>query len=138
MYFVANKPPFKQPIIALNACAKKLVNNIAVMSQVSSAYAPAQKSLIAVSLIDSKTNNLPSQVTNELKMWYPDAINWEHLKTYQIPYALPNNETVLNAILPQKIQLKANCFICGDHLLNGSINAAIKSGRMAAEAILAK
>ncbi len=138
MYFVANKPPFKQPIIALNACAKKLVNNIAVMSQVSSSYAPGQKSLIAVSIVDNITTSLPSQVTNELKLWYPDAVNWEHLKTYQIPYALPNDEAVLNTVLPQKMQLTANCFICGDHLLNGSINAAIKSGRMVAEAILAK
>jgi len=34
------------------------------------------------------------------------------------------------------LRLNAECFICGDHLMNGSINAAMKSGRLAAEAIL--
>jgi hypothetical protein len=35
------------------------------------------------------------------------------------------------------IQIADNLFICGDHLLNGSINAAMKTGRVAAELISA-
>jgi len=34
------------------------------------------------------------------------------------------------------MKLNAQYFICGDHLMNGSVNAAMKSGRLAAEAII--
>jgi predicted NAD/FAD-dependent oxidoreductase len=63
-------------------------------------------------------------------------VDWKHLKTYVIPYALPENKHVTNDINPSTIRLNDSTFICGDHLLNGSINAALKSGRLASESIL--
>jgi protoporphyrinogen oxidase len=140
MYFSADKAPFTKPLIALNASANKLVNNIAVVNQISSAYAPEGKHLIAVSLIDYQNNfsetDLISNVLNELKFWYPDAINWKHIRTYKIPYALPKDETVSYTLDAAQVRLTDTCFVCGDHLLNGSINAAMKTGRVAAEAII--
>ncbi|MET3112691.1 protoporphyrinogen oxidase [Pedobacter sp. CG_S7] len=140
IYFTADKPPFTKPIIALNALSHKLVNNIAVMDQISSEYCQRGKSLISVSLIgdykDVELTSIVPKVINELKFWYPDAVKWKFLKMYQIPYALPNDEQVLNDPGPEALRLNEHCFICGDHLLNGSINAAMKSGRMAAEAII--
>jgi phytoene dehydrogenase-like protein len=140
LYFTSDKAPFQIPIIALNASQNKLVNNIAVMSQISKAYAPDGKALICVSVI---LGNLPQthakleqQVVKELKFWYPDAIHWQHLKTYHIDYALPKDESVSYTLKPEQIKLNDHLFICGDHLLNGSINAAMKSGRLAAEAII--
>lgn len=142
IYFSADKAPFTRPIIALNASVKKLVNNIAVMDQVSSLYAPESKSLISVSLIgdhqQEDTSDLTDRVKDELQFWYPEAISWKFLKIYHISYALPKDEHVLNDQDLSAFKLKDNCFICGDHLLNGSINAAMRSGRMAAEAILCK
>ena len=140
IYFTADKPPFTKPIIALNALPHKLVNNIAVMDQISSDYSQQGKSLISVSLIgdynEVELTSIIPKVINELKFWYPDAVKWKFLKMYQIPYALPNDEQVLNDPKPETLRLNEHCFICGDHLLNGSINAAMKSGRMAAEAII--
>jgi phytoene dehydrogenase-like protein len=140
MYFSADKAPFTKPLIALNASVNKLVNNIAVVNQISKAYAPEGKYLIAVSLIDYKNNfsetDLISNVLNELKYWYADAVNWKHLRTYNIPYALPKDETVSYALDTTQVRLSDNIFICGDHLLNGSINAAMKTGRVVAEAII--
>jgi phytoene dehydrogenase-like protein len=139
IYFTATKIPFAAPIIALNASANKIVNNVAVMSQVSSNYAPAGKVLISVSLIDYNKKDTAEEmieaVKQELKHWYPDAVNWAHLKTYHIQYALPKDDTVTNQIKPSDILIGENTFVCGDHLLNGSINAAMKSGRVAAEVI---
>jgi predicted NAD/FAD-dependent oxidoreductase len=57
------------------------------------------------------------------------------LKTYRIKYALPNQEKVSNEVPNSEIKINENLFICGDHLLNGSINAAMKSGRLVAELI---
>jgi predicted NAD/FAD-dependent oxidoreductase len=36
----------------------------------------------------------------------------------------------------EAMRLNDQCFVCGDYLMNGSINAAMKSGRLAAEAII--
>ena len=140
IYFTANKPPFTAPSIALNARQPKLVNNIAVLTQLSSHYSTNGDALISVSIIgDPETKDADDMATMALKeiaYWYPDAINWKHLKTYRIKYALPNDDRVTDSVSPETIRLTENCFICGDHLLNGSLNAAMKSGRLAAEAIL--
>jgi predicted NAD/FAD-dependent oxidoreductase len=72
----------------------------------------------------------------ELKKWYGNQVDdWKLLKTYRINYALPNQEKVADELLHSEMKINDNLFICGDHLLNGSINAAMKSGRMVAELI---
>jgi len=73
-----------------------------------------------------------------LKFWYPDCLSWEHLYNYHIPYALPDNRNVKNDIQYSSLRINESIFVCGDHLLNGSINAAMKSGRLAAESIISK
>lgn len=138
LYFTAESPPFTQPIIALNALKNKLVNNVAVMNQVSPLYGGDSRALISVSVVRDVSHwsdaELQAQVLAELARWYPEALNWRHLKTYRIGYALPDDSQVRNE--PETVSLTARCFICGDHLMNGSLNAAMKSGRLAAEAIL--
>lgn len=125
--------------IALNATDSAWVNNVAFMDYISPYYAPKGKALIAVSLkaaVNTNDPNLVQKTVAELAKWYPKATNWQHLKTYAIPYALPIDQTVTNE--PTLLKLNDNCYICGDHLLNGSINAAMKSGRLVAESILQK
>ena len=140
LYFSADQAPYHQKLIALNANSNKFVNNIAVMNNVSKHYAPEGKSLISISIIEDcsafNDTELELKVKEELKFWYPDCVDWKHLKTYIIPYALPENKHVTNDINPSTIRLNDSTFICGDHLLNGSINAALKSGRLASESIL--
>jgi phytoene dehydrogenase-like protein len=140
IYFTADKPPFVKPIIALNASVNKIVNNVAVVSQVSAAYAPAGKTLISISLIDydkkDTKGDMIENVKQELQYWYADAVHWKHLKTYQILYALPKDENVGYALSKEQVKLSENIFMAGDHLLNGSINAAMRTGRIAAERIL--
>ncbi|RZK55603.1 MAG: hypothetical protein EOO91_13790 [Pedobacter sp.] len=58
------------------------------------------------------------------------------MASYEIPYALPEDLTVKNSLLPEQVHLSDNCYLCGDHLLNGSINAAMVSARIAVTAIL--
>ncbi len=140
LYFSAEQAPYPQKLIALNANPNKLINNIAVMSNVSRHYAPEGKSLISISIIEDcdvfNDSELELKVKDELKFWYPECLDWEHLKTYKISYALPENKHVKNDVNSSTMRLNDSTFICGDHLLNGSINAAMKSGRLAAEAIL--
>lgn len=140
LYFSADRAPYHQKLIALNANPTKLINNVAVMSNVSKNYAPDGKSLISISIIEDcdtiNPTDLELKVKDELKFWYPECVDWKHLKTYNIPYALPENKHVINDLNAVSTRLNDSTFICGDHLLNGSINAAMKSGRLAAETIL--
>lgn len=140
MYFTAEKRPFDRPLIALNTLPGKLVNNIAVMDRISPAYAASGDSLISLSLIGDHASanqaELQESVVSELKLWYPEAVSWKHLKTYHIDYALPNDDQVSNEPDDKALRLNTQTFVCGDYLMNGSINAAMKSGRTAAEAII--
>lgn len=140
MYFTAATKPYRQPLIALNALPGKLVNNIAVMNRIAPAYSKNGDALISLSLIGNHSKadsaQLQAQVLAEMQGWFPQAMLWTHLKTYHIDYALPNDDQVINVPAHDAIRLTKQCFICGDHLLNGSINAAMKSGRLAAEAII--
>ncbi|WP_031527716.1 NAD(P)/FAD-dependent oxidoreductase [Dyadobacter crusticola] len=140
MYFTAASKPYAAPVIALNALPNKLVNNIAVMDQVAPGYSKKGQSLISLSLVgnhsSAKSAQLRADVLREMQIWFPGAMQWKHLKTYHIDYALPDDDRVTNEPDQRMMKLSPHCFICGDHLMNGSINAAMKSGRLAAEAIL--
>ena len=140
VYFEAKIAPTKKAVVILNASTdKKWVNNLTVMSNISNKYAPAAKVLISISYngiptIDDAT--LAENMKTELKQWYGNQVeDWKLLKTYRIKYALPNQEKVLNEVTHSEMKINDNLFICGDHLLNGSINAAMKSGRIVAELI---
>ena len=138
VYFEANIAPTKKAVVVLNASKnRKWVNNLTVVSNISEQYAPKNKVLIAVSLngiTDVSDEILAQNIKGELNSWYGNQVNgWRMLKTYRINYALPNQEQVKNELSETDLRINENLFICGDHLMNGSINAAMKSGRLVAE-----
>ena len=140
VYFEAKIAPTKKAVVVLNAASnKKWVNNLTVMSNVSNRYAPTGKVLISISyngIPSIDDNTLADNMKVELKKWYGNQVDdWQVLKTYRINYALPNQEKVSNEIPNSEVKINENLYICGDHLLNGSINAAMKSGRIVAELI---
>ena len=140
LYFSSKKAPHRQSLIALKSAPVGLVNNVAVLNNTAANYAPEGKSLIAVSIIGdtvSEEDALIELTRQELTPWYgSDVIQWEHLATYHIPHSLPDQRMVRSTIPPQDISIGNNVFLAGDHLLNGSINGAMVSGRLAAEAII--
>jgi protoporphyrinogen oxidase len=140
VYFESKIAPTKKAVVVLNAATnKKWANNLTVLSNISNQYAPEGKVLISVSCngiptIDDAT--LAENMKTELKQWYGNQVaDWKLLKTYRIKYALPNQEKVCDEVSHSEIKISDTLFICGDHLLNGSINAAMKSGRLVAELI---
>ncbi len=140
VYFEAKIAPTQKAVVILNAAAnKKWANNLTILSNVSEQYAPKGKVLVSVSyngIPSVEDTALADNMKQELKQWFGNQVNdWQLLKTYRIKYALPNQEKVSNEVVNSEIKINDNLFICGDHLLNGSINAAMKSGRMVAELI---
>lgn len=140
IYFIADKTPSASKMVLLNASKNKLVNNVVVINNISPYYAPAGKNLVSVSLLGDflmkSPHLLAMQATDELSAWFPDARNWRYLRTYHMPHALPDKKINKNDLKTGEIRLSERVFRCGDYLMNGSINAAMKSGRLAAEAIL--
>ncbi|MFK7973094.1 MAG: NAD(P)/FAD-dependent oxidoreductase [Bacteroidia bacterium] len=139
LYFSAPSLPFQHPLIGLKSAPKGLVSNIAVMDQVAPGYAPEGKHLIMVSL-----NNVPpgddkvlfELSKQELLPWFgAKTMEWEGIACYRIPNALPNQQNVKSTIDASALRLTDGVFLAGDHLLQGSINGAMVSGRLAAEAL---
>ena len=131
MYFSAGKIPFLSKHIILNASPSRVVNNVAFMSQVAPAYSPEGIHLISVS--GNGLHHDPEDFKKDLAgMFGPEVKEWKHIKSYAIPFALPDCK------IQDFYQVKNGNghYVCGDYHLQGSINGAMKSGRMAAEALL--
>ena len=137
VHFTTDEAPLQKGIIALNTHKKRLVNNICVINKVAQGYAPEGKNLISLSIVGDvgfSDRNLEGNIKKELKKWFGNAVEkWEHLDTRHINYALPDQQNVSNEISPTDLKINEHLYVCGDHLLNGSINAAMKTGRIAAE-----
>ena len=140
VYFSAKIPPTKKAVVVLNASEnKKWVNNLTVMTNLSKEYAPKDEVLICIScngIIKIEDAILAKNIQQELKQWFENQVNdWKLLKVYKINYALPNLEILKDELLETDFKIDDSLYLCGDHLLNGSINAAMKSGRLVAEYI---
>ena len=138
LYFSAEKAPVNLPLVVLDAIPDHIVNNIAVMNKVVPEYAPEGKNLVAVSVFsdDKDISAVAERTKNEASYWFKEAENWELLKSYEIPDALPIKHRPADDNTSWTFKVSDNIFRCGDYLLNGSINGAMKSGRLAAEALL--
>jgi phytoene dehydrogenase-like protein len=135
LYFTSNIPPVSKPVIVLNGEDKGLVNNMCVVNLIQPTYAPKGSYLIAVNITkahDLDDEELVDTVMKEMAQWYGIKVNnWQHVKTYHIKYALPKENKWVNENYAEKHNEKV--YICGDHLSYGSMNAALKSGKVAAD-----
>lgn len=139
VYFSAPEPPVQDRMLVLNGTGSGLVNNLCVPSQVSPAYAPSGSSLISATVLSSQDDDgtLHKAVAADLRSWFGTAVDsWTHLRTYSIPYALPNQSSPAFDPPVRPAKIRNNVYVCGDHRINGSINGAMESGRRVAEAIL--
>ncbi|MEM8527872.1 MAG: NAD(P)/FAD-dependent oxidoreductase [Bacteroidota bacterium] len=140
VYFSSKKAPFTKPILALNSIANSLVNNCTVISNLSKQFAPKGEHLISVSVIGKEAanqENIVEKIKLELESHFGAEVrNWNHLKSYFVKYALPAAQSIQNDLSPSEIKLDEGLYICGDHLMNGSLNAAMKSGRLAVKEMM--
>ena len=142
LYFAAQRSPLKDPVLVLNGEGEGPINNLSVPSQVAPGYAPAGESLVSVSVLGTveadRETDLQRQVVQQLTDWFGGQVKqWRHLKTYSIPYALPNQDPPALSPVEKPIHLPGNLFACGDSLDTASIQGAMVSGRRAAEAVVA-
>lgn len=141
LYFAAEIPPEKEPVLILNGEGTGLINNVSVLSQVAPTYAPAGQALVSVSVLQCPEDPecLLSPVRQQLVEWFGEAVHqWRHLRTDVIREAvpfIPPGEA--GRSLTQSVRHAPGVYLCGAYLEVPSINGALVSGRRAAEAVLA-
>ena len=139
LYFAAPEPPVHGPWLVLNGEGRGLVNNVAVMSEVSPAYAPPGQALVSVSVLGAPPDAeaVQARVREELTGWFGSAVSaWRHLRTYVIAHALPAQAPPALEPPRRPVRISPGLYVCGDHRDNASIDGALGSGRRAAEAVL--
>jgi phytoene dehydrogenase-like protein len=141
LYFAGQwRPPFKDPFLVLNGDGKGPINNLAFPSLVAPSYSASGKTLIAVVVLGKKyltREDLEDQVRSQCLDWFGNAVrDWDHLHTYHIRHALPNQEppTPDPYVLPEPIG--ENLRACGEHQSLPGIQWSLLSGRQTAEAIV--
>ena len=79
LYFAADQPPVKEPILILNGEGEGPVNNLCVPCQVAPTYAPNGQSLISVTTLGTAGENedLESKVREQLSGWLMPRVNAE-------------------------------------------------------------
>lgn len=152
----APEPLVGAPILVLDGEGTGPVNSVAELSAVAPSYAPSGRTLVSVAVLEggdpgwqqgSATPADGSEAPDpalldpllaQLRRWYgPVADRLEHVRTYRIPHAQPDQAPPALAEPARPVRLDGGRYVCGDHRQDASINGALASGRRAAEAVLA-
>ena len=143
--YAMEQAPFDEPIILLNGegPAAGPVNNVAVMSAVSSAYVPPGAHLVVASVLGAAPRENPALqrlddgVRAHLKNWFGPVVNsWKTLKSYPLCRALPQQRHAEWEQAPVRLGGSGGVYMCGDYRETASIQGALASGRRAAEAVI--
>ena len=138
LYFSAPEPPVDQPVLVLNGEGRGLVNNLCVPSSVAPSYAPKNRALVSVTVLGQpalEQNALIRAVLRELEDWFGEVVgSWQPLGVFRIPKALPVVEPL--RWTAGEWEVRPGVFVCGDYRATPSIQGAMESGRLAAEAVL--
>ncbi len=138
LYFSTQRSFMIRPMIGLVPGEGHLINNLVFMDDVSPAYSSNGRSLLSVSVLDHSFSEkgLIKAVQQELELI--SGVNAEYfkfVKSYTIPHALPSLDDMKYSVPMTECKITDNVYLAGDYLLNGSINAAMISGRLAAEGV---
>jgi phytoene dehydrogenase-like protein len=141
LYYAAPESPLDQPVLALNGNAGGLLNNVSVLSDVAPGYALDDRALVSAVVVGDPPEidaELERGVRRQLIEWFGmEAGGWEHLRSYRIHYALPDQTPPFLSPPERSVRVRDGLYVCGDHRRTGSLNGAIASGRAAADAVLA-
>jgi len=136
LYFDAPESPVDEPILVLGGSSRGVVNSLAVMSEVSPAYAPGDRALVSITVLGNPARDnksLETMIRGQLRRWYGRVTKeWRLLRIYRIENAHPVS-------VPQQLRMKPRLepglYVCGDHRATPSIQGAMESGRLAAESL---
>lgn len=140
LYYTTGEAPLTDPVLVLNGDRRGPINNLSVLTNVAPGYAPPGIALISVSVLGNPLRSdvqIEREVRDQLTEWFgPDVAQWDHLRTYRILHALPDQAPPFLTPPARPVRLRPGLYVCGDHRRTASIDGAITAGRRAAEAVL--
>jgi phytoene dehydrogenase-like protein len=140
LFYAADRPPVADPILMLDGEGQGPVNHAAVVSNVSPAYAPPGKALVAASVVGTTSHEdakLDRTARLHLSAWFGRKVmDWTLLRVYRITHALPDQTAGKLDPWQRLVRLRPGIYVCGDHRDNGSIDGAMISGFRAAQAVM--
>ena len=139
LYFYSTRRLKENRLINLVADPTSTINTFCVLDEVAPTYKLHGQggSLISVSLKESPETDSVAQAEQDLlrhSRLPNDALSF--LKRYDITHALPRLDAVSYTYQATQSRLIDRVFLAGDQQLNGSLDAAMRSGRLAAEGAL--
>ena len=141
LYFGAPRASITEPVLLLDGTGAGPVNNVCFPSTLSRELAPEGRELVSLSVVDRGDRDdatLRRDVLEQMRAWFGSDVDaWEFLRAYRIAEALPDQTPESMTQEPRPPRSEEGLYVCGDHCENGSLQAALASGRRAAEAILA-
>ena len=143
--YAAQEAPVNEPILLLNGEGRAAgpVNHVAVMSAVSSQYAPPGAHLVVASVVgetpatDAALLRLDQAVRQHIGKWFGGVVDsWKMLGAYRLARALPQQRHAEWEQAPVRVAGTGGVYMCGDYRETASIQGALASGRRAAEAVI--
>ena len=134
--------PLHQPTLFLDGTGDGPVNHAACLSSVAPEYAPAGQSLIALNMVEvdwaaESMSSVTARMVVQMERWFGTGAmrGWRLLRTDRIVRALPRQHTADIHARPST-EIDDGMFVAGDHVTDGSIDGAVRSGTLASEAVL--
>lgn len=140
LYFYSSRRLKENRLINLVSDPTSLINTFAVLDEVAPGYKLDGQggSLISVTLREGLTRESQiGQVEQDLLRHSKlpnDSLRF--LAKYEVTRALPKLSAVTYRYDPTHARVADRIFLAGDHQLNGSLDAALRSGRLAAQGLL--
>ena len=135
LYFEVNKTNIPANTIALIADPGNYTNNLYAYTD-----AATGKTILSATTVQHKEHPIEKiieKVIIEVQK-YTEASLVTFIHHYEINCALPDIKDLKMTAQPSKSQAMENVFVAGDYLFNGSLNAAMESGRLAVQGMVQK
>lgn len=130
-------------ILLLDGTGEGPINHACFISSVAPNYAPSGRAILYANVVDPEAlalgdPDLAARARAQLARWFPTSrvSDWSLRRVVRIARALPRQHPE-DLASPRPTQVAPRLFRCGDHLADGSLNGAMRSGRLAADAAVA-
>ena len=135
LYFEVDQTNIPDKTIALIAEPGNYANNLYAYKDTNT----GKTILSATTLQYSKKSDeeIIDTIIAEIKK-YAGSSQVSYIQHYRINQALPDVQDLRMTAQPGDSQVLENVFLAGDYLFNGSLNAAMESGRLAAQGMMQK
>ena len=137
LYFTTKTRKIQKPLIGLISDKEALINNIFYYTSIKTEHKGGEELLSVTVVKEHKLSEyeLIQKVKDDLKT-FCGITTERYLKHYPIKMALPQLNNLRYSLMPSETRLTERIFLAGDYLLNGSLNAAMISGEMAAIGVI--